>query len=69
MYDVAPVNRPAYPAATVGLRSLAASKHAPIEDVEALAKNGELSKLFKVTTKQPVRMTGVEAILSILDIA
>lgn len=47
LVDVAPVNNPAYDAATVGLRSLADSKSASVEDVEQLAASGELRKLFK----------------------
>lgn len=47
LVDVAPVNTPAYDAATVGLRSLADAKSATVEDVEQLAASGELRKLFK----------------------
>ena len=45
--DVAPVSAVcAYEDTTVGLRSLAAHKDVPVDDVFALAKNNELRKLF-----------------------
>jgi len=45
--DVAPVSAvPAYEDTTVGLRSLAAHKDVPDEDVFALARQHELRKLF-----------------------
>ena len=46
LIDVAPVNTPAYPDATVGLRSLARFVDAPLEDVMAVAKQNELRKFF-----------------------
>jgi len=46
LIDVAPVNTPAYPDATVGLRSLARFVDAPLEDVVAVAKQNELRKFF-----------------------
>jgi hypothetical protein len=46
LIDVAPVNTPAYPDATVGLRSLARFVDAPLEDVVAIAKQNELRKFF-----------------------
>lgn len=46
LIDVAPVSLPAYPDATVGLRSLAEHSGAPIEDVVKLAECNELRKLF-----------------------
>lgn len=49
LVDVAPVNIPAYPDSTAGLRSLAAHKGVPLEDVRALAKQDELRKLFRRT--------------------
>jgi HK97 family phage prohead protease len=49
LIDVAPVTIPAYPDATVGLRSLATAVGAPIEDVVKLSETNELSKLFTRT--------------------
>lgn len=46
LVDVAPVVSPAYPDATVGLRSLAARVGADIEEVRSLAKANELRKFF-----------------------
>jgi HK97 family phage prohead protease len=46
LIDVAPVVNPAYPDATVGLRSLARHVGAPVADVVDLAERGELRKLF-----------------------
>ena len=46
LVDVAPVVSAAYPDATAGLRSLARAMNAPIEDVQALAKDNELRKFF-----------------------
>jgi HK97 family phage prohead protease len=46
LLDVAPTLQPAYPDATVGLRSLALAKEAPLEDVMALSGQNELRKLF-----------------------
>lgn len=46
LIDVAPVNTPAYPDATVGLRSLAKHVNADIEDVRQLAQSDELRKFF-----------------------
>lgn len=48
--DVAPVSAVAgYQDTTVGMRSLAASKDVPIEDVYALARRDELRQLFVLT--------------------
>jgi HK97 family phage prohead protease len=47
LLDVAPVTSPAYPDATVGLRSLAQRFDAPIEDVVELAEWGELARFFR----------------------
>jgi len=52
--DVAPVNSPAYPDATAGLRSLAAHFDAPFEDVTELAQADELRKFFVTTGASPV---------------
>lgn len=46
LLDVAPVTVPAYQDTTVGLRSLAEFKKVPFEDVQTLAANDELRKLF-----------------------
>ena len=46
LIDVAPVVTPAYPAATVGLRSLAKKMDAPLHEVIALSKSGDLKKLL-----------------------
>lgn len=52
LVDVAPVNVPAYPDTTAGLRSLARAMDAPYADVRDLAERDELRKLF-VRTDQP----------------
>lgn len=52
LVDVAPVNVPAYPDTTAGLRSLARAMDAPYDDVRELAERDELRKLF-VRTDQP----------------
>jgi hypothetical protein len=49
LIDVAPVTSPAYPDATVGLRSLARFVDAPIEDVIKRAKCNELRGFFART--------------------
>lgn len=46
LIDVAPVNTPAYRDTTVGLRHLAEYMNLPYEDVEELAAEQELRKLF-----------------------
>jgi HK97 family phage prohead protease len=46
LIDVAPVTSPAYPDATVGLRSLARFVGAPIEDVLKKSENNELRSFF-----------------------
>lgn len=51
LVDVAPVNMPAYTDSSAGLRSLAESRHLPIEEVRALAANNELRRLFVRTDK------------------
>lgn len=52
LVDVAPVNVPAYPDTTAGLRSLARAMDAPFEDVQDLAERDELRRLF-VRTDRP----------------
>jgi HK97 family phage prohead protease len=49
LVDVAPVNTPAYIDTTTGLRSLARTMEAPLEDVRRFAEAGELRKFFKRT--------------------
>lgn len=56
LVDVAPVTTPAYPDASVGLRSLAERCDAPMADVEALAKSNELRKLL-TRTDRPTQKT------------
>ncbi|WP_330242008.1 HK97 family phage prohead protease [Streptomyces sp. NBC_00525] len=51
LVDVAPVNTPAYPDSSAGLRSLALAKDADLEEVRKLAEEGELSRLFKRTDR------------------
>ena len=46
LIDVAPVTNPAYPDATVGLRSLARHMDVPIEDVMERAQRDELRSFF-----------------------
>lgn len=54
LIDVAPVSAVAgYQDTTVGMRSLAAAKDAPIEDVYALAQRDELRQLFIRTDRAP----------------
>ena len=51
LVDVAPVNTPAYPDSSAGLRSLARHMGAPIEEVRALAEEDELRKFFVRTDR------------------
>jgi phage prohead protease, HK97 family len=54
LFDVAPVNTPAYEDTSVGLRSLAAKFDADLEEVRAMAAQNELVRFFKRTdTKDP----------------
>ncbi|MFD7860970.1 HK97 family phage prohead protease [Streptomyces sp. NPDC059783] len=56
LVDVAPVNIPAYPDSSAGLRSLAAHVGADLEEVRALAQQDELRKFFVRTDgPQPAR--------------
>jgi HK97 family phage prohead protease len=78
LVDVAPVNVPAYPDTSAGLRSLAAKFDADISEVRDLAEREELRKLF-VRTDRPVvkdadtgdkagsRLTPAQAVLSLLS--
>lgn len=47
LVDVAPVNVPAYPDTSAGLRSLAAHVGADVEEIRAMAERDELRKLFR----------------------
>lgn len=49
LVDVAPVNTPAYPDSTAGLRSLAARVGADFEEVRSLAERDELRRFFRRT--------------------
>lgn len=60
LIDVAPVTTPAYPDATVGLRSLARYAGAPIEDVVSRAKSDEL-RGFLIRTDRPSTTTEKKA--------
>lgn len=74
LVDVAPVNIPAYPDTTSGLRSLAEHMHTDIEEVRKLAEADELRKFFVRTdrkTGKPVtpakpRMFGAAAAAELL---
>lgn len=61
LYDVAPVNTPAYEDTTAALRSLAHKFDAPLEDV----MQGDLVRFFKRTdTQQPKRSAQAAAALA-----
>ncbi|MEU4150837.1 HK97 family phage prohead protease [Streptomyces sp. NPDC026659] len=47
LVDVAPVNTPAYPDSTAGLRSLARHVGADVEEVRSMAERDELRKFFQ----------------------
>jgi hypothetical protein len=71
LVDVAPVNTPAYPDATAGLRSLAAKFDADFEEIRSLAENNDLRRLFVKTSAgavsaPPKRLQGAEALVSML---
>lgn len=53
LFDVAPVNTPAYTDTSVGLRSLAERFDAPLDEVRTLAATGELARFFKRTDRAP----------------
>jgi hypothetical protein len=73
LIDVAPVTIPAYPDATVGLRSLARFVGAPLEDVVKKAASNELRSFFVRTDdsngkpKKPAPMFGPAALMDILS--
>jgi HK97 family phage prohead protease len=70
LIDVAPVNTPAYPDATVGLRSLALKFDASYDDVAALARDNELRRLFRrsdlSTPSSKTTLSGPEALAQLL---
>jgi uncharacterized protein len=66
LVDVAPVNTPAYPDSSAGLRSLAGHMDADPNEVRALAQRGELRRLFK-RTDLPVTTSGAAARAQILS--
>ena len=69
LVDVAPVNTPAYPDATVGLRSLAQKFDASYDDVTAMARENELRKLFRRTDlpspEKRTTLSGAEALAAL----
>jgi hypothetical protein len=67
LIDVAPVNQPAYKDSTVGLRSLAKFKDAPLPEVIDLAVTGSLGKLFTRSDRPPAkRMSGRQALVELM---
>ncbi|HWJ10990.1 MAG TPA: HK97 family phage prohead protease [Nocardioides sp.] len=68
LVDVAPVNVPAYPDSTAGLRSLADHVGASLDEVRSLAQQDELRKFFRRTsTGAPVKQTfGAAARMALL---
>lgn len=68
LVDVAPVNTPAYPDATAGLRSLAEHVGASLDEVRSLAQQDELRKFFRRTPDgAPVKQTfGAAARIALL---
>lgn len=64
LMDVAPVNTPAYEDTSVGLRSLAAKMHAPVEEVRKLAEANELMRFFKRTDKPTMQRHSAQAALA-----
>ncbi|HMF60272.1 MAG TPA: HK97 family phage prohead protease [Vicinamibacterales bacterium] len=70
LVDVAPVDDPAYPDATAGLRSLAQRFDAEFEEVRQMAQEDELRKFFETTgttrTKAKPKTLGAAARMAIL---
>lgn len=70
LVDVAPVDDPAYPDATAGLRSLANHFDADFEEVRQMAQDDELRKFFittgKVLAKAKPKTLGAAARMAIL---
>lgn len=67
LVDVAPVNVPAYPDASVGLRSLAERFDADVAEVRSLAEQNELRKFFVTTERQAPLTSGAHARLELLQ--
>jgi HK97 family phage prohead protease len=71
LVDVAPVDDPAYPDATAGLRSLAEHFDADFEEVRQMAEADELRKFFgtteKVLAKAKPKTLGAAARMAILE--
>jgi HK97 family phage prohead protease len=69
LYDVAPVNVPAYNDTTTAVRSLASKMHAEESEVRKLADEGELRKFFIRTDKdggKPAHTFGAAARMALL---
>lgn len=68
LVDVAPVNVPAYPDSTAGLRSLAAHIGASLDEVRSMAQQDELRKFFRRTPDgAPAKQTfGASARMALL---
>lgn len=64
LMDVAPVNTPAYEDTSVALRHLASKVDADVEEIRALAGEGELTKLFKRTDNAGPRKRSAHAALA-----
>lgn len=67
--DVSPCGTPAYDDATVSLRSLARQVDAPLDDVQYLANNNQLLKLFSrsdIDGGGPKSMAGKQAVVATL---
>jgi uncharacterized protein len=69
LIDVAPVTTPAYPDATVGLRSLAVQFDADEAEVFELARQGELRKMFTRTDRPAETRTGAQALRELMAMA
>ena len=72
LVDVAPVNSPAYPDATAGLRSLADKFDAAFEEVRSLAAANELRRFFRKTevgmpAAKPEPLFGAAARMALLE--
>ncbi len=68
LYDVAPVNTPAYEDTSVGLRSLASKFEAPLEEVRKLAQANDLIRFFKRTDAPTVGRSSYAALAKSLSL-
>ncbi len=68
LYDVAPVNTPAYEDTSVGLRSLASKFEAPLEEVRKLAQANDLIRFFKRTDAPSVGRSSYAALAKSLSL-